>query len=378
MSFSNSSFGNTLQIDGITLQETPVGIAVIPNNLPINYNISTSGADNIIINSNTTLTGDIICNDFTINSGITLTTNGYNIYCSGSFINNGIIYCGNNNNYHVANSGNFNYVNSYGGSGGGSSGIGGGGNTISAGGGNYNGGTTPSPPILSNSTIQGFYNGGFSNYLSGAGGGSYSYGYNWAVGSYGLYIQANNITAGTINANGTNGYVPNTNIAYGGGGGGVILLSYKTSYTAGTYNISGGSGSNAGGGNVSGGGGNGQVLTFNYSTAPIPINAYPIGSSLTKLFQSSINLSANLNIKTSIVIQIQGNTPQPAIIYYYIDNSLYQTFISYNGSLTIMSAKKLNSGTHTFQIQGILTSGTTSCTAGLSAFLIEQIIGNGG
>ena len=31
MEFGNSSFGNTLAIDGLTLQNTPLGIAVIPD-----------------------------------------------------------------------------------------------------------------------------------------------------------------------------------------------------------------------------------------------------------------------------------------------------------------------------------------------------------
>ena len=377
MSFSNSSFGNTLQIDGLTLQETPIGIAVIPNNLPINYNVSTASSDNIVISSDYTLIGDIICNDFTINSGITLTTNGYNIYCNGNFINNGIINCGTNS-YNSSNSGNFNYPNSYAGSGGGSSGIGGGGNTLITGGSNYNNGSTPNAPVLSNSLINTFYTNGMKNYLSGAGGGSYSYGYNWANGSYGIYIQAVNITAGIINAVGTAGYIPSSLVAYGGGGGGTIILSYLTTYTAGTYNISGGDGANAGNGNISGAGGNGQVLLYNYTTAPIIISAYPINTTLTNLYSSSITLSAEFNVKTSIIIQISGSTSQPCILYYNIDGINYQTINAYNGSVVFISAKKLAIGTHIFQIQGILTSGTTSCSADLTAFLIEQIIGNGG
>ena len=379
MSFSNSSFGNTLQIDGLTLQETPVGIAVIPNNLPINYSTSSNNvSQNIVISSNSTLTGDIICNDFTINSGITLTTNGYNIYCNGNFINNGTINCGLRQIYQ-------NFNNSYGGSGGAS------GEWYNS---NYNGyntlvlggqsagasGSSPIIPTLTNSDIVNFYNKGMVNYLCGASGNvvNTSKGY----GSYGLYIQAVSIIAGQINTTGQEGFA-NSNgsrgfYTGGGGGGGSIIFAYGSGgYTAGSYNLNGGIGSNANG-ITAGSGGSGIIILYNYTSQPIIFTTLPITSTQTTLFSNTITLSAEFNIKSSIAIQINGSTSQPATIYYYIDGSLIQTINAFNGSCLILSAQKLAIGTHTFQIQGILTSGTTSCSADLTAFLIEQIIGNGG
>ena len=358
MSFSNSNFGESLQIDGLTLQNTPLGIAVIPNNLPINYTISTTTGGDIVISVNSTLTGDIVCQNFTINSGITLTTNGYNIYCSGDFVNNGTIYTG----YSKANQ---DFPNSYGGS----NGYQPGNSTIASGGtGSSPNGSTPPAPTITNSFIQNAYNNGLAYYLIGAGDYAITNIGIAGAGAYGIYIQAVNITAGTINANGIIGYGNG-----GGGGGGVILLAYETSYTPGTYNISGG-----GAGAQSGSGGNGQVLTYQFSTTPLNLKQISIGSTQSTLFTNTITLSAIFNIKTTIVIQINGSTSQPAILYFYIDNNLIQTINAFNGSTTFLSAQQLSIGTHTFSVQGILTSGTTSCTADLSAFLIEQVIGNGG
>lgn len=45
----------------------------------------------IIISSNTTMTSDIFCRNLTVNSGITLNTNGFRIFCTVRLTNNGII-----------------------------------------------------------------------------------------------------------------------------------------------------------------------------------------------------------------------------------------------------------------------------------------------
>ena len=389
MSFSNSDFGESLQIDGLTLQQTPIGIAVIPNNLPVNYTLTTNNTtQNVVISVNSTLTGDIICNNFTIDSGITLITNGYNIYCNGNFTNNGTI----NTSIRSVSQ---NFSNSYGGSGGGeASGYSGGGangfNTSVSGGagavgfGNgatANNGTTATAPTITNSLLQSMYENGMANYLCGGAGG------NSNNGAYGIYIQAVNIVAGTINTNGGNGGsggisgagAPNV---FGGGGGGTIILSYQTSLTAGTYNVGGGARASIqyNGGEIltSGGGGSGLSLTYNYTTAPILATGVSITSTQSTLFTNTITLSAIFNIKTTVILQINGSSSQPAVLYFYIDNNLIQTITAFNGSTTILSAQQLSIGTHTFSVQGILTSGTTSCSADLSAFLIEQIIGNGG
>lgn len=126
--------------------------------------------DNIIISSNSTLNGNVSCANFTVESGVTLTTNGYSILCTGTFTNNGTINCGTNN----------------------------------------SGGS-------------GFFKGG--------------------NGSYGIFIQADTLIAGTINATGENGTVTDSSGdgGSGSGGGGVILLAYGSGgYTAGTYNVNGG------------------------------------------------------------------------------------------------------------------------------------------
>ena len=124
--------------------------------------------DSLLTAPNTTLTSDLYCNNLTINSGVVLTTNGYNIYCTGTFTNNGTINTGQNGSYS-------NFLNSYGGSGGGGgSGNGGGAggsgfSTLAPGGAGGSGtnaganGSTPSAPTLSNSLIQSWYNNGMQN-----------------------------------------------------------------------------------------------------------------------------------------------------------------------------------------------------------------------
>lgn len=154
---------------------------------PSTVNASNANAD-IVYSSNTTLTADVYANNVTINSGVTVTTNGYHFYCSGTFTNNGTIDTG------------YNYAFTY--------------------------PSSPSPSYsVTNPNTQ-------MNGNGGAGGGG-----------YGLYIQANSIYAGTINANGQNAIVSNAGAGGGGGGGGAVLLAYGSGgYTAGTYNVAGGSG----------------------------------------------------------------------------------------------------------------------------------------
>jgi len=297
--------------------------------------ITQSGTlQDITISSNTTLTSDLYCNNLTINSGVTLTTNGYNIYCQGTFTNNGTINTGTlsnggigGNNGSVGGTGG-SEKNSYAGSGGGgtngtgigNSSAGSGGSTLVAGGGVASSGSTPSAPTITNSLIQSWYNNGFQNYLAGAGGGGGGSaeggnGGNGGGGSYGIYIQANEIIAGTINANGGNGNA-GVNSAYGaggGGGGGVILLAYGSGgYTSGTYNVSGGAGNSSSSG-TAGNGGNGQVLTYNYSTQPITIlNGFTY--STTSGYKNRLSSYNYNNIQTEntspTTITSQSFTPQ--------------------------------------------------------------------
>jgi len=272
-----------------------VNVSDFANELATTNNVIVKGFSGIIIFSSTTLTSDLYCNSLMILPGVTLTTDGYNIYCSDAFINDGTIKTGTLSNGGSSNGGVGGSVsNSYAGSGGGGGGApptyfsvsgGSGGSTlVPGGGGGYaiagtgGNGSTPPVPTITNSLIQSWYNNSFTNYLSGAGGGgggwmeeSIVYGGAGGSGAYGIYIQANKIVAGTINANGGNGDAgTNGGGGGGGGGGGVILLAYGNGgYTPGSYNVSGGLGNPTSyqGGN----GGNGQVLTYQYTTPPIPV-----------------------------------------------------------------------------------------------------------
>jgi len=286
---------------------------------------------NITYSTNTTLTADVYANDITINNGITITTNGYNFYCQGTFTNNGTINTGTLNNGGPG-CGNANggggaggsLPNSYGGSGGGggstttsngtAEGGGNGGSTIAAGGsgGSPGGnGSTPAAPTLSATTIQNWYSSGIVNYLGGAGGGGGAAGGNFSdgggSGSYGLYIQANQIIAGTINTNGisvTNS-APAAAGGGGGGGGGVLLLAYGNGgYTAGTYNVSGGSGQTGNGGANGGSGGAGQILL--YDGTPIPL----IGFKYTTNANSIKNRNSSYQY---LIINTTSTTPTTAI-----------------------------------------------------------------
>ena len=336
---------------------------------PTSYN----GGAEVIFNQNTSLTGNIIAYSVTIESGVTLTTNGYSIICNSNFINNGTINTGSGtaggaggSNGSSAGNGT-SITTSYGGSGGGGGGSGGVGGSTEASGGGTNGGngSTPSAPTLSNSTIQTWFNNGMQNYLEGAGGGggesavsigAPSSGGNGGNGGGGIYIQATNITAGTINANGQNGgngWHSGSGSAGGGGGGGgggSILFAYSGSYTAGTYNTSGGtggSGSNAGNG---GAGGNGLVLTYQYTTPPI----------------SAPNLTATATIQTTQA------TPEPIpnqTVNFTISGSGPASFSSTSSVLTT-SATTNSNGQATVTIYN--ANGTNTLTASCTIANITQ------
>ncbi len=320
-------------------------------------------AANVTISSNTTLTQNLICENLTINSGVTLTTNGYAIICYQTFTNNGTIVGG-------LNQKDTNYPNSYGGSGGGGgwgySGSGEGGySTLAPGGGaggrccNCSGGngTTPSMPTITTTLINNIYNNPTS-YLSGASGGaggpsavcgSASGGY----GSYGVYIQANNITAGTINTvgqqgaqgSGCNGWPGGGG---GGGGGGTILLIYTNSYTSGTYNNGGGGGGGSGGcpsGTVSGVGGGGGA-----------------GLVLVQQMQSTITAT----------VQTNQSTPEP------IPNQTITFTISGSGSASFSPTSSVLTTTATTNSNGQVTiniydaNGTNTLTASCTIANITQ------
>ena len=284
---------------------------------PFNFNINTTYSSTVI-STNTTLTADLISGgDITINSGVTLTTNGYSIICGGTFTNSGTIntgvspFTGGNE----SNSGT-SITTSYGGSGGGggageqATGAavagGNGGSTVSTGGSggfvsNGGSGSTPTPPTITNTLINTWYTNTMYNYLSGAGGGGGALLSTPASsGQYGLYIQAQTINAGIINtnsSNGTNGFNSGGN-SFGGtgaGGAGSLLLAYSSSYNAGTYNVNGGTGGiGAGGNSYSGGnGGNGNVITYIYTTQPIST-----GTNLTTNIKTTQSTAENIPNQT--------------------------------------------------------------------------------
>ncbi len=241
---------------------------------------------NITYSSNTILSANVVnCIDLTIDTNVVLTTNGYDIYCAGNFINYGTIITGSDGTGGPAGQAGIGVPNSFAGAGGG-----GGASTVVAG---ENGGATLVPggiggtitsengnpgnslasPTISNANII-TWSGNFIGYFSSAGGGGGLSGSGIIGGNgvYGLYIQASNIIAGNIVANGIAGGSGAllTSAGAGGGGGAFVLLSYGSGgYTAGTYNTLGGNGGTGATGYGNGGsGGNGNVVAYNYGTIP--------------------------------------------------------------------------------------------------------------
>lgn len=235
------------------------------------------GTTTQVINVDTTLTENITAGNFTINSGVTLTTDGFSILCTGNFTNYGTILTG----YSSIK----NYPLSYGGSGGGAyqqgnSSLAGttgfstrvaGGNGNSKIGSTAGNGSTPVVPNLTRTSISSWYAAGIGNYLDGAAGETL-HGYNNSAGANGLYIQARNIVnRGIINAMDPNPLQEVNGFYPGGGGGGVVLLAYGNSIISGVIQVSGQLGSYDS--NLihrGGSGGSGSVMDFNYgSEAPV-------------------------------------------------------------------------------------------------------------
>ena len=227
---------------------------------------------NINISSDMTLTSNLTGGDITIESGVTVMTDGWNIFSSGTFTNFGTILTG------TTPSGN--YKNSYGGSGAGaqsqaeSAGSSSGFSTLAPGGpgsssNSVSGGNGSTPLFTINASSRNvlfaMYNDNFSNTLPGAGAQELP-GLSYSGGAYGIAICAVNIYPGRIIASGSNGSGTGSGIGLiGGGGGGAILLSYNgTLHMQHECNVSGGHGvPGAGGGIYSGNGGYGQIITYN-------------------------------------------------------------------------------------------------------------------
>ena len=266
---------------------------------------------NMAYSASTTLSSDIyVFGNITIDSGVTLTENGFYMYATNTFDNLGEIKGGNNPNAPGGIGGNggtgTSLPSSYAGSGGGGGSNGGcggsGGSTLVSGGtagcsGGVNTGSpgsTPSAPTMSQTLTNSMFN-NIAKYLGSAAGGSSggSSTVSGAGGVYGVIVRGKVVIAGTINTTGAVGQ-PGSDGGGGGSGGGVILILYNSSYTAGTYSYSGGLGGTSAGGN-GGAGGNGQVITYNSPfTSPPPAKAtyyYPL-----KYNASTTSNAINFNV----------------------------------------------------------------------------------
>lgn len=246
--------------------------------------------------ANTTLTADVYARNVTINSGKTITSNGFNFYCTGTFTNNGTINTGNHTVAASFSNGGENFANSYGGSGGGSGAYG---SSITLAAGN---GSTPTAPTVTNALVYQWIVSGANNYLQGGDGfrgGAQSA--NSSGGANGILIVANSIITGTINATGLTPSGGGAGGGSGGSGGGAVVLAYNGGYTSGTVTVTGGSGEagqaggsaqangiaggntvNTGGaagtssgngttGGTGGNGGAGQLITYQWSTPIMPL-----------------------------------------------------------------------------------------------------------
>ncbi len=335
--------------------------------------------NNLVYSANTQLGSDVVCGNLTVDSGVALTTNGFNILCINTITNDGLLQAGG---YLAGGAGSpgaaipspgaagGNNPPSYGGSGGGGGGGGSGGagnngapggpggNTLVAGGaGGLNkskaagepgssGSTPSSPAVLDNANIITWYTGGFQNYIAAASGGGGGAGYptysggNGGASSFGIYIQANDIIAGNIVASGGAGAAGVTGArgggGGGGGGGGIVLLAYGPGgYTSGTYNFAGGAGGVGGDGTTranrtggaGGAGGNGNVLTYSWTTPPITIipaslfteTGLPTGAKWNVTYNAVLNSSTT---STVLFLGAPGSHPF-AVAYQVVDGNVY-------------------------------------------------------
>ena len=317
---------SSIQVDDATIElNNSEQLAVKPSVVS-----QTGSYPDITYSANTTLTGNVLAKNVTIDSGVTVTTNGYAFIVESTFTNNGTINTGS-----IAGGGSgaagASYTSSYGGSGGGGGGstyfVGGaGGSTTVAGG--AGGSTTPTAgsngstataPALSSSLINTWYSNGFSNYLnggSGGGGGGNSANLSGGGGgnsAYGLYIQADTLVAGSIVASGGSG---SNDTSYegggGGGGGGSILLAYGSGgLTAGTYSVAGGIGGTSTSSNGGGNGGNGLIMTFSGLPISTPAFMFSTAANSIKNRISSYNYTADTTTSTSnVVAASQTITPK--------------------------------------------------------------------
>jgi hypothetical protein len=253
-------------------------------------NLAASPLSDLTISASQRLHENLTGRDITIDPGVTLTTDGFSIFASGTIDNKGSIVTGSAPDRA--------YPLSYGGSGGGAQSLTfcpydrNGFYTLVPGGRlsctNYESGQqgrTPLAPVVTSAEISSWLSLGIRNYLSGAGGGAVAHYIPSGDGGFGVYIQAKTLVAGRIIATGQPGQGTCSGIGLSGaGGGGVILLAYGSGgYTPGHYYTGGGAGApNCDGGLQSGEGGSGQALEFAYGGKP-PVPFDSVGPSYPPL-----------------------------------------------------------------------------------------------
>jgi hypothetical protein len=279
--------------------------------------LSPKSSGNDTIGQSSTLTSDLFAANLTIDPGVVLTTNGFSIIVAGTFDNQGTIVTGA--------SADQSYPDSLGGSGGGAQSLNycaddeDGLSTLAAGGAftclntqNGSSGGSPPAPSLTSAEIASWYANGIQNYLAGAAGGGIAGYVSPGSGADGLYIQAQTLVAGAINATGEAGQGRCSGIGLSGaGGGGAILLAYGQDLES-TVDVSawGGVGSISCSGQVaSGGGGAGQLLGFPYgSVPPVTANSAPNGNVVISVSQTLTSdlLASNLTIEPTAVLTTNG------------------------------------------------------------------------
>ena len=207
-SFASFIGGGSVQVATVASANNSGALVPINGHLDANvfiqYDYGPAGgaaSGPVTYSSNTSLTGDVSCTDLTIESGVTLITNGFNIYCAGTLTNNGVIQTGfvsnggtGANESPTGATGGGVFSNSYGGSGGGGGGSaaitlgsaqisGSGGPTLvpgGSGGTNVGGscgtggagtsGTTPSAPSVTVFLVQSWSSQTILPFLAGGGG----------------------------------------------------------------------------------------------------------------------------------------------------------------------------------------------------------------
>jgi len=264
-------------------------------------------SNNTVISSDVSLSSDLAATNLTIDPGVTLTTDGFDIFVSDVFDNRGTISTG------FDSTGSQPY--SSGGSGGGSQSLAycsldeNGSSTLVTGGNlscsnaaNGGNGSTPVAPSLGSALIQSWYSGGLPSYLAGAGGGGVAGYLSGGAGAFGLYLQASTLVAGNISAVGQAGSGTCSGIGLtGGGGGGVVLLAYGPGgFLSGNDSVAGGAPAPSCSGLVwSGAGGSGQYLPWDYGAAP-PIPTTLIPPNVPAVSASVLDVNQALTVTATV------------------------------------------------------------------------------